>query len=145
MQKHQRNPEYALTLPAISIKKKSLKKLEAGDILLLALDHLLLLLVQENEVCASLSLDSYGDRIKMTIDKVEKSPLGRCDNKKYETVLCSFGKVQSRVLELGHSIEIPALDFNHLTLHVNDKIIASGSLINVDDEIAIKITEVNDG
>ena len=46
------------------------------------------------------------------------------------------------MLEAGHLIDITHIDLESVNLVLNDTIIAEGSLVNVDDEIAIKIKRV---
>ncbi len=64
------------------------------------------------------------------------------NSKKYEVVEFSFGVIQSRTLEVGHQIETAQLNLQEVLLHVNGKNIAKGSLVNVDEEIAVQIDEV---
>ena len=51
--------------------------------------------------------------------------------------------LQSRKLEIGHKIDIAQLNLEETKLFIKDKNIAVGMLVKVDDEIAIKIKEVN--
>lgn len=145
MQKHKRYPEYQLVLPSISIKKKSLKMISPDDVLLLEMEMLDLALVQEGHICAKVKLSFTGDTLRLKIETVERSPLKKDDSKKYENILCSFGQVQSRVLEVGHIIEIPALNMQELELSTLDEKLAYGTLVTVNNKLAIKITEVNHG
>ena len=64
------------------------------------------------------------------------------DSKKYDTLKLSFGTVQSKVLEVGETIDITHIDLGYVTLLSENKKLAEGSLINVDNEIAIKIEKV---
>ena len=47
------------------------------------------------------------------------------------------------MLELGSTIDITHIDMEKVSLTVEGKIIAEGSLVNVDEEIAIQIKKVN--
>ena len=145
MQKHKRYPEYELVLPSFAVKKKSLKSLASDDLLLLEMERLDLALVLESQTCAKVRLTFTGDTLKLKIVSLEKSPVEKSDSKKYENILCSFGQVQSRVLELGHIIEIPALNMEKVEVGTLEKKIAKGRLVLVDDKLAIKITEVEHG
>jgi hypothetical protein len=142
MQKHRLYPEYELALPMIEVKKSSLKKLAEGDLLLLGLDHLELVLLQEGKVCAKVMLDETQNTRKIKIVNLEKDMLSSYNSKKYKIVKCSFGILQSRVLEVGHQIGIASLDLHKVGLMTEEKVWAKGSLVNVDDEIAVQIDEV---
>jgi len=50
--------------------------------------------------------------------------------------------IQSRKMEVGHNIGVASLSLQEVTLTVEDKNIAKGSLVNVDEEIAVQIDEV---
>lgn len=65
------------------------------------------------------------------------------DNKKYKVLKISFGTVQSKALKPGSTIDITDVDLEQVTLVSEGKPIAEGSLVNVDEEIAIQIKKVN--
>jgi len=142
MQKHKLYPEYELALSPIQVKKNSLKKLSKGDILLLGLDSLEMILLEEGKTCASVVMNETENSSKIKITQLNKSTTEQSDSKKYQTVKISFGVLQSRKLEVGHKIEIAQLNLQEVSLHVDGKNIAKGSLVNVDEEIAIQIDEV---
>jgi len=142
MQKHKLYPEYELALSPIQVKKNSLKKLAKGDILLLGLDSLNMILIEEGEVCASVVINKTENSSKLRITQLNKSTIEQSDSKKYDTVKISFGMIQSRKLKVGHNIGVTSLKLQEVTLTVEDKNLAKGSLINVDEEIAVQIDEV---
>lgn len=143
MQKHKLYPEYELALPFVKIKRTMLKKLSHGDVLLLGLDHLELILLLEEKICANVVINEAHNSLKIKIMSIEEDPIETNDSKKYEVLKCSFGMLQSRKLEIGHKIDIAQLNLEETKLFVEDKNIADGMLVKVDDEIAIKIKEVN--
>ena len=145
MQKHKRCPEYQLILPAIALKRKKLHSLCRDDVLLLEMERLELLLMQDAQICAEVRLTLTGDTLRLKIERLHETALDQTDSKKYENILCTFGPVQSRVLEAGHIIEIPALNMQALTLATLTDEVAKGRLVTVDEKLAIQITEVNDG
>ena len=51
--------------------------------------------------------------------------------------------MQSKALEIGSTIDITHVDLEKVTLVAEGKMIAEGSLVNVDEEIAIQIKKVN--
>ena len=142
MQKHNLYPEYELALSPIQVKKSSLKKLSNGDILLLGLTSLNMILIEEGEVCANVVIDKIENSSKLRIIQLNKSMIEQTNSKKYETVKISFGMIQSRKLEIGHNIGIASLNMQEVILIAEDKNIAKGSLVNVDEEIAVQIDEV---
>ncbi len=135
-------PEYNLVMPAFYIKKKCLKRLTIDDIFLLGLDRLELLLTKDDKVYASVDLESTAQTVKVNIVNIEVTDKRNYDKSKYECVICSFGKLQCRKFEVGHKVEI--FDFNALEveLFIENKKFSKASLVKVDDEIAIKVTEV---
>ena len=146
MQKHTVHPEYDLMLPSFSVKKKRLHTLVKNDVFLLGSDILeLVLMHRHTDMYAKTVLDSYEETVKMQITLLAKVTENKCDSKKYETVLCSFGNVQSRKFEVGHKIEISMRDLRKVTLFWEEKKRAEGLLVNVESEIAIKITKVYHG
>ncbi len=142
MQKHKLYPEYELALPPIQVKKNSLQKLSKGDILLLGLDRLEMILLEEGNISANVVLNESENGSKIKIIKLNRSATEQPNSKKYEIVEFSFGVIQSRTLEVGHQIETTQLNLQEVLLHVNGKNIAKGSLVNVDEEIAVQIDEV---
>ena len=143
MQKHKLYPEYELALPFVKVKKNSLKKLRQGEILLLGLEGLELILLSEESICANVVLNEAHNSFKVKITNLVKDMDISNDSKKYEVLKCSFGMLQSRKLEVEHKIDIASLNLHEVLLYAEGKNIAKGSLVNVDEEIAIEITEVN--
>jgi len=142
MQKKGSLPSYTLALPSVSVRSSNLKKLEAGDILLLGLDSLECVLIDSDKVCANVVLTKQNNRHGMQIMEIETEPIKTSDSKKYENIKFIFGNVQCRTLTPGHMIDISQLSLEKVTLVSQEKKIATASLINVDGEIAVKIDKV---
>lgn len=83
--------------------------------------------------------DTHGAEI---VDIIEDT-IKRYDSKKYKILKISFGTVQSKALKLGSTIDIADVDLEQVTLVSEGKPIAEGSLVNIDEEIAIQIKKVN--
>ncbi len=143
MQKHKLYPEYELALPLVQIKRSNLKKLTKGDILLLGFDSMNMILLKEGEICANVVINEAKNSSKIKIIDIKHNTINTNNSKKYEILKCSFGTVQSRKLEVGHSIGVSSLNLQEVNLIVEDKNIAKGSLINVDEEIAVQINKVS--
>ncbi len=142
MRKHKLYPEYELTLSLVLVKKNSLKKLSKGDVVLLGLETLEMIFLKEGEICANVVMDESENSNKIKIVEVKKNILTQCKSKKYEAVKISFGMLQIKKLEAGEKIVVSSLSMEDITLVVKDKKIAKGSLVNVDDEVAVQIDEV---
>ena len=145
MQKHKRYPEYELALPRFSIKKKSLKKMTQGDVLLLGLDFLDLVLLKEGGICAKVSVEHVAESVKLRIVSLVEISDKPNNSKKYENLLPVFSTLQIRKLEVGHKVEVPTSEINEVTLFSDSEKYGKGLLVTVDDEIAIEITEVLNG
>ncbi len=142
MKNHKLYPEYELALPLIQVKKNSLKRLSKTEIFLLGFENLDMILLEEGRICANVAINEAKNSRKIQIIQCIKDTLIQCDNKKYETVKISFGMIQSRKLEVAHTIGVTSLNLQKVTIFVDDKPIAKGSLVNVDEEIAVQIDEV---
>ena len=143
MQKHTRYPEYELTLPLVTVRSGKLKKLSVDDILLIGFDRLEFLLLDGDTICANTQLKSMKNTHGAEIVDLSKDTIKQHDSKKYKILKISFGTVQSKVLELGSTIDITHIDLEKTSLISDGKTIAEGTLVNVDDEMAIQIKKVN--
>jgi len=143
MQKHTRYPTYELTLPFVTVRSNKLKKLSVDDVLLIGIDTLEFLLVDGDTICANTRLKPMGNAHGAEIVYLTEDTIKQSDSKKYKTLKNSFGTVQSKALEIGSTIDITHLDLEKVTLVSEGKMIAEGSLVNVDEEIAIQIKKVN--
>lgn len=139
MSQYKRYPEYELSLPPLYLKRKAFKRLENGDILLLGLQQLELVLFKDGSVVAGLVPDNSGSVVRVVQEKEEEEQF---DSKKYEELQVSFGTLQSRTLEVGHKIEIAQCNLNAVSLYIDGELFAVGSLVNVDDTIAVQINEM---
>lgn len=143
VQKKKQYPEYEVALPAFMVKHSILKKLAKDDLLLVGLSELDMVLYAKDELCADVKLFSDENIQKLKITYLHKDTLQQEHTKKYEIVKCSFGTLQSRKLEVGYKVGIAQLDLEKAKLFVNDKHIADGKLVEVDNEIAVQIIKVN--
>jgi hypothetical protein len=143
MQRRMHTPSYELVLPLVMIQSKKLKKLSVDDVLLTGFDRLEFLLIDGDIICANTQLKQMRTASEIAISKLTKETVEQFDSKKYKTLKISFGSVQSKALELGQTIDITHIDLEKVTLVLKDKTIAKGSLVTVDEEIAIQIKEIN--
>ena len=75
IRKYKYYPEYDLVLAPFNIKKKNLKHLKTGDVLLLGLDVLMLYFMeknkmQKNKICATLKLEKHHNIVKVRIESL---------------------------------------------------------------------------
>jgi hypothetical protein len=95
-------------------------------------------------MCAKVMMFTDENTQKIKITYLVKETHRQEHTKKYETLKCSFGMLQSRKLEVGYKVSISQLNLQEVKLFVKGKNIAEGTLVKVDDEIAIQVTKVND-
>lgn len=143
MQTHTRYPMYELALPLVAVRSNKLKKLNIDDVILTGFDTLEFVLIDEDIICANILFKPMKNAYGTEIFYVSRDIIKQTDSKKYETLKISFGTVQSKVLEVGHMIDITHIDLEKVSLVLEDKKIAEGSLVKVDEEIAIQIKKVN--
>jgi hypothetical protein len=143
MQKRKLYPEYELILPFLLVKKNSIKKLSKGDILLVGDDRLNLKLLKDDGSFANIEIEESENSRKIKIIDIQIDTGLSDHSKKYEIVKCSFDFLQSRTFEVDHKIDISSVNLKKVNLIIKNKKVAEGSLVNVDEEIAIEITKVS--
>jgi hypothetical protein len=125
------------------LKIKSIKKLSKADVLLIGDENLNLKLLKDNKTFGDIEIEEGENSCKIKIVNIQQNTFRPSDSKKYEAVKCSFSFLQSRVFKVGHKIDISSVNLKKVNLFVENEKIAEGTLINVEDEIAIEITKVN--
>jgi hypothetical protein len=134
--------DYALTLPAVELKRSARKRLQKGDILLLHLDSPELHLQHEGKLMAEVSMECGYDRVTVSHIHETEKPLKEHNSKKYEILLCTFGTLRCKELKKGASLDISALEMTSVTLFADGKQFAYGSPVWVEKKIAVEITKV---
>ena len=142
MQDHTLYTKYELTLPLVSVRSTKLKNLSLDDVFLLGLHVLEFVLMDAENMCANVVLKEMENIHELEITHLGEEAIKPIDSKKYDTLKLSFGTLQSKVLEVGETIDITHIDLGKVTLVSEGEKLAEGSLINVDNEIAIKIDKV---
>jgi hypothetical protein len=142
MREHPLVAGYALTLPAVELKRTARKKMQVGDILLLHLNALELHLYREGMYMAEVSMECGLDKVTVSHIAKSENPLKMNNSKKYETLLCLFGTLRSKTLKKGLSLDISSLDMTSLTLFANGKKFALGRPVWVEKKVAVEITKV---
>ena len=142
MQKHTRYPMYELTLPLITVRSNKLKKLSVDDVLLTGFDRLEFLLIDRDTICANMQLKPMENTHGAEIVYLTEDTIKQSNSKKYKTLKISLGTVQGKALEIGSTIDITHINLEKVTILSEGKTIAEGSLVNVDEEIAIQIKKV---
>ena len=142
MQKHKRNPEYALVLTPFVLKRKSLKQLSLGEVILLPDESPKLHLMQKGTLCATVALQKDGKTVKLKIVSLDENASDVYENKKYEIVYAQLETLQIRIIEPGHKVELPSFTIAEVSILVKDRYLAKGNLGSVEGQLAITITEV---
>lgn len=135
-------PSYELVLPFVEVGRSKLKKLAEDDILLLGFNDLEFALIEDESICALLTFKVIGERTYLEITDIDKQSVKTYNSKKYQTLMISFGKLQSRKLDVGYRIDVTQRPLQDVTLISEGRKYASGSLVNVDGELAVKIDKV---
>jgi hypothetical protein len=142
MQRQKYYPEYELIFPPFEIKKSALKRLQVDDILMLGLNYMDLLLLSENKIHAHVQINFNENFKYIKIMHTNEAIFGESESKKYEILKCSFGFVQVKKLEVGHKVSMLQANLQNVKLFIKDRYIADATLINVENEIAMKIKEL---
>lgn len=135
-------PSYELALDLVAMRSSSLEKLDTNSILVLELNDLECILIENNVICARVSLVKISNRYAIKILKLKKEVILDNSSKKYETLKLLFGEIRSRTLSVGHTIDVTQVDFEKVDLIHKEKKIATGLLISVDEKICVKIDKV---
>lgn len=142
VQKHATHKSYELALPLVEVRSNKLKKLSVGDVFLLGLDSLALILIDGETIYASVVLKKLRSNHYLELIEVKKEQVDKAKHKKFVKLRFSCGEVKIQTLKVGHSIEMAQIDLENINLVLENKQLAVGSLISVDDEIAVKIDKV---
>jgi len=137
-------PSYELALPLVEVGRIKLKNLSVDDVLLLGLDDLAFVLTKNENIYAGLSLKIIDNSVYLEIINIDKYPIESYDSKKYQTLKISLGNLQSRKLDIGYKIDITQRSLQNVIITVEGNKYASGSLVNVDGELAVKIEKVEE-
>ena len=140
MRKHWNVETYRVTLPPVALKRKDVKMLDPGDVLLLELGHLELLLVQKDETKASLELSEGEGKYVTLLPKEEKKEI---HTKKYELLYPSFGSMEIPQLTESMVLELSKIDLYSVALQKADEMtVAEGILVESEGMIALEIKKV---
>lgn len=142
MQKHIRYAEYEVALPLMKVQRSTLKKLRVNDVFLLKLNLLECIMIEEGRICARLQLKACEGTYALTIIQTEQETIVSDKNPKRKMIKFSFGAYPMKHLTIGESLNMDLFDTEKIALIVNEKKIAEGSLINVENEIAVKVNRV---
>lgn len=112
------------------------------DVLLLGMKALEFILVEGDVIYADLDLQRVENRYELLIKALHNKERVSKESHKYETIKLSFGHCQMQSLEVGKSLALTQFDLEKIILISDEKKIAEGSLVNVDNKLAIKLTEL---
>lgn len=136
VQAHSAYDSYVLALPLVWVSKKRLKCLDTEDVILLGLDRFKGVLIKDGMLCADAILGVHG----LQITHVMHEAMNLKESKKHIAVMFVCANVKLNRLEAGQIIEV--VDLEAVDVIVEEKKIAKGSLVCVNNEIAVKINKV---
>jgi flagellar motor switch/type III secretory pathway protein FliN len=136
VQAHSVYATYELALPLVWVSKKRLKILDEEDVILLGLDRFKGVLVKDGMLCADTILGAHG----LQITQMMQEALDLEESKKHVPVMFVCANVKLNRLEVGQIIEVT--DIEQVDVIAEKKKIAKGSLVCVNNEIAVKINKV---
>jgi len=142
MQKHKSLPSYELALPLVTVLSSSLDNLEVDDVLLLRLDVFECILLNDDILYANVIPVHEKRRVMIKVLDMVNRKVSKTQRKEHEVLKLSFGTVQSRILEVGHTVDVSHMDLETVSLMRKKKKIATASLVNVDGKMAVKIDKV---
>ena len=142
MQKHKSLPSYELALPLVTVQSSSLDNLEVDDILLLRLDVFECILLNNDILYANVIPVHEKRRVMIKVLDMVNRKVSKTQRKEHEVLKLSFGTVQSRILEVGHTVDVSHMDLETVSLMRKKKKIATASLVNVDGKMAVQIDKV---
>jgi len=142
MQKHQSLPSYELALPLVTVPSSNLDNLEVDDVLLLGLEVFECILLNNDILYANVIPVHEKRRVMMKVLDIVNRKVSKTQRKEHEVLKLSFGTVQSRSVEVGHTIDVSQMDLETVSLMRKKKKIATASLVNVDGKMAVKIGKV---
>ncbi len=134
--------DYMLGLPRVQIKHAALKRLKEGDVILLHQNRLRLQ-VYDNGIAVAEGLPvRCASKLMLPISLKKPSAQQRAKGKKKAMLICALGSIRSKRLSAEESLDISDIDLSDAILVHDRKEIARGILVNVNNEIAVKITKV---
>lgn len=136
VQAHSVYDTYTMALPLVWVSKKRFKALDAEDVVLLGLDRFKGVLVKDGMLCADAILGVHG----LQITQVMQEALDLGEGKKHIAMMFVCATVKLNRLEAGQIIEVADLEL--VDVIAKGKTIAKGSLVCVNNEIAVKINKV---
>jgi len=142
VQKHGTHKSYEIALPLVEVSSDKLKKLSVRDVFLLGLESLELILIDNETIYARVALKKLRSNYYLELIALKEVQASSSKSKKSVNLRFSCGEVKIQTLKIGHTIEMEQVDLEHINIMLDNKNIAEGSLISVDDEIAVKIDKV---
>ncbi len=137
----QHNPKishYQFALPLVTVSDSQVASLEKDDIFLFELPHLEGVLIEDETVCAKVTVRRHKGRYVLQVE--ERSSI-RLDVE--ATPLCFIcATVRSREISRQKKIELPEGCFEKIDVLYGKQKIADASLVLVDEQIAVKIDKV---
>jgi|GEM_PF-2256762 len=129
-------------LPSIQIKKKSLKRISKGDIILLKTEDIAVDIVEDDNIIARGLYGNYNEIPSILIDKFTRDKKSSKRDKRYHVVKILLGTIEDSQLDIGKIVKLKNDREHHLSLFLRDRLVAKARLVHRDREIALQIDEV---
>ena len=130
---------YTLALHPVVVKRRALKTLAKGDLLLLRSKALSLCISMEGRVVASCDLLVDAGRKRIRVTDLIALPDLESERKKYAILLPQITTVESPEIAVGDLIDIGDVDISRITITNRGREVASGHLVVADKQIAVMI------
>ncbi|MDQ7046773.1 MAG: hypothetical protein Q9M39_03835 [Sulfurovum sp.] len=139
MQKYSQKPQYELALPFVKIRKSVFEKLSVNDVLLLDMKVLTFILLKNDVLCANLALQHVESSEVIVIIEVKSKTKISKKSTKYKIIKPSLGTCDIKSLEVGKHLSWTPFDLEKIILLCDEKKLAEGSLVRVDNKLALKV------
>ena len=138
MRNQKKATSFDIALPLMQMKSSVWDNISIGDIIKLGVDDVAFVLVYDYEPLAKLAVKE--DNIVFSNVMLKSKDL--IDTKKYKIIKASLCQmdIPEQIEEMNLPLEY--IDFSRITLSCVDETIAEGSLVRVDDVLAIKVKEL---
>ena len=133
---------FEVHIPAIQIKKKSIKKLKKGDIIPLETREVKVEIVESGNIIAYGIYGNFQETPSILIDAYPESRKKSIDTKKYYQISISLGQIEKSKFDQGKIIKLNRDEVYDASLYRNGSLLAEATLVQVDDSMGLQIEEV---
>jgi len=144
MQNKKVQTSYELILPLFMLSQSSISVLTKGDILLIGLDSLEMIIHANDNSYAKVEVIVNEKMQEIQIISMHERRASSTLNSKYKVLKCVLSTINIKSFEVGSTYAISNIDFEQVTLFVDNYKTAEGKLVEVEGKVAIEIKKVYD-